>query len=236
MSEPRDYLRSGFIRSFKDIVERVDPHELVLELIQRRILPISELDQRCNDKREERMMRLLGRVHRQSLVDRSTLVEFVDALDQINTKDTGHKYEDIIDSFRAIERTGVPDDFRCEYLPFSEIERLVFDCTRRVAEKSLELDSLLPALVSRHVISMEAFDEVLDQKERLNQVHLLLETIERNGSRAFDAFVQILLDSDDRSAIGVGNMMQECLEAQKESPYTPSEWLGRRFAYQVFSN
>ena len=223
MSDPQDHLLSGFIHSFKDIVDRVDPHDLVLDLVQRRILPLSHMDRSPCERREERMMRLLGRVYRQSMVDTSTMPDFVSALKNINTTDPGHRYEDVIESFDVnfeVRGDGVKD-----YLPFNEIERRVFDCTRRVAEKSLELD-ILPALVSARVVGVEALEDILSQRDRLDQIHCLMEHIQSAGSLAFNKLVDTLLESEDRSALSVGTIMQECLQAQKESPHTPPEWLG----------
>lgn len=222
MSEPQGILLSGFIHNFKLIVDRVDPHDLVLEFIQRRILPANELERRCCEKREEKMMRLLARVYRSSAVDRSLMNTFVNALEQINTRDTGHKYEDIIESLKE-ERRGC----KCEFLPFNEVEKCVFNCTRRVVEKCLEPDSILPALVSREVIPMEIFEEVLEQKSRVDKVHCLMEAIQEKGSWALDRFVHTLVESEDHSAKEVGNLIQQCLEAQKESPHTPPEWLSK---------
>ena len=217
---------SGFIRSFKNIVDRVDPQDLVAELVQRRILPLSHAEQRSCERREERMMRLLGRVYRLSLVDPSTNEDFVSALERINTDDPGHRYGDIIESLT--EETEYSDrDLICDYLPFNEVEKCVFNCTRRVAEKSLEPDSVVPAMVSGGVISMESFEEISSQRDRLEKVHCLMEVIRKNGSRAFRTLVRVLLESEDRSANGVGFMMKDCLEAQECSPHTPPEWLSK---------
>lgn len=225
MSDPQKYVMAGFIRSFKEIVDRVDPHDLVCELIQRRILPPSYIEQRLCEKREERMMRLLARVYRQSLVDQHTEKEFLCVLTQINAKDPGYRYGDIIEILSRTEN----DHYSYSYMPFSKIEKRVFDCTRTVAEKSLEPDSILPDLVSGGAISIDNCAEILGQNDRLEQVHCLMDTIQKRGSWALDAFVRILLESDDRSAIGVGNTIQTCLQTQRDSPYTPAEWLGRIF-------
>ena len=228
MSDSPSSLVDGFIRSFRGIVDRVDPHDLVRELVQRRILPLSHLEQQTCERRSEAMMKLLGKVYRQSLVDHSTFADFVSALESINTSDPGHKYEDIIQELR-LDGTHVhpPETYLCDYLPFSEVERRVFDCTRRVAERSLEPDSLLPDLVSSRVISIEDCAELTERKDRLEQVHLLMDIILSRGSHALNRFMRTLLESEDRSANGVGQVIQRCLEAHQESPYTPREWLGK---------
>lgn len=228
MSDPQSRLLSGFIHNFKQIVDRVDPHDLVHEFVQRRILPLNQLEQRSCEIREQRMMRLLCRVYRQSLVDQDTMKDFVRVLHGINGADAGHRYEDIIESLT--EETSGDYSF-CDFLPFNEIEQCVFNCTRRVAEKSLEPDSILPELVSGGVISVETLEEVLDQSDRVNQIHCLMEAIRKNGSRALHKLVSTLLESEDRSAHGVGKIINECLEAQEESPHTPPEWLGKEFTF-----
>ena len=231
MSERSSRVADGFVRSFRDIVDRVDPQDLVLELVQRRILPPSYLERQPGERRREVMMKLLGRVYRQSLVDNSTYADFVSALDGVNTRDPGHRYEDIIQELGHANSEIEPLDevCPCHHLPFSEVERRVFDCTRRVAERCLEPDSVLPDLVSAGTISFEACMEVAEREDRLERVHHLMETILSGGSQALGAFVRTLLDSDDRSASGVGHVMHECLEAHRESPYTLPEWLGKSF-------
>lgn len=222
MSEPQGNLLSGFIHSFKLIVDRVDPHDLVLEFIQRRILPTNDLERRCCERREEKMMRLLAKIYRLSTIDQSMMNNFVNTLEQINTRDPGCRYEDVIESIREERR-----DCKCEFLPFNEVEKCVFDCTRRVVEKCLEPESILPTLVSRNVIPMELIEEVLQQNSRLDKVYCLMDAIQGEGSWALSEFVHTLLESEDHSAKSVGNLIQRCLEAQRESPHTPPEWLGK---------
>ena len=43
-------------------------------------------------------MRLLGKVYRQSYVDRNTLSDFVSVLREKNAADSGHRYEEVIES------------------------------------------------------------------------------------------------------------------------------------------
>ena len=156
----------------------------------------------------------------------SATEDFVSALQCINTNDPGHRYGDIIESLT--EETEYCDgDHFCDYLPFNRVERCVFNCTRRVAEKSLEPESIVPVMVSSRVISMETFEEISNQKDCVEKVHCLMEAIYKNGSRAFGKLVLALQESDDRTANGVGSIMKECLEAQAESPHTPPEWLGK---------
>ena len=175
------------------------------------------------------MMRLLGRVYRQSMVDYSTYADFVNALESINTSDPGHRYEDIIQELRIdASRADSRETYLCDYLPFSGVERRVFDCTRRVAERSLEPDSLLPDLVSAGAITVEDCVELADQrKDRREQAYCLMDVIQKRGSHALSRLVHTLLESEDRSANGVGRVMQDCLEAQQESPHTPQQWLGK---------
>lgn len=228
MSELPSRVANGFVRSFREIVDRVDPHDLVSELVQRRILPLSHLEQQSCEKRSQAMMKLLGKVHRQSLVDPSTYADFVGALDNVNTRDSGHKYEDIVEELR-FAGSDLDSSDAYPYLPFNEVERRVFDCTRRVAERSLESDSVLPDLVSAGAISIDECAELIERKDRLEQVHRLMDIIASRGSHALRLFVRTLLESEDRSARGVGQVIQSCLEAQQESPYTPREWLGKSF-------
>ena len=167
-------------------------------------------------------MRLLGKVYRQSYIDRNTLSDFVSVLREKNAADSGHRYEEVIESLTKEQL----DCIQCDRRPFSEIDKLVFNCTRPVVEKNLEPRSVLPALVSEGVITPDTCDNVLDNTTRIAQVHCLMQAIQERGSRAFEKFVHTLLQSDDRSASGVGNMIQECLVAHEESPYTCQEWWG----------
>lgn len=237
MAELPDQVAKAYIRGFKSIVDYVDPHDLVHELVERRILPLSYVEQHRCERRRVAMMKLLGKIHRQSLVDRITYGEFVDALEHVNTRDPGHKYEEIIKEIRPTIMAGngivSADTSSCEYVPFCEVERRVFECTRKVAERSLEPESILPDLVNSGAISIENCLESLEMKSRVEQVHHLMDTIIKRGSRALDSFVQILIGSEDRGVNGVGQIIKECLEAHRESPYTHSEWLGEPVHLQL---
>ena len=114
MSDSPNRVVEGLIRSFRKLVDRVDPHDLVRELVQRRILPLSHLEQQICERRDRAMMRLLGRVYRPSMVDYSTYADFVNALESINTSDPGHRYEDIIQELRIdASRADSPETHLC---------------------------------------------------------------------------------------------------------------------------
>ena len=205
----------------------MEPQDLVPELVQRHLLPAeSLLEPQLSQTRRERVMKLLGRLYRQSLVDPSTWADFVAALQVTNERDHGHKYGDLLRELAGPEtQSNVPCP--CDYLPLSEAEKRVFDLTRRVAESSLEPDFVLPALVTAAVLSADTCVEIVEAGERRDKVHCLMNSIESGGSQLLKLFVETLLESEDRSARGVGFIMNQCLQAMEESPYTPSEWLGK---------
>ena len=217
MSEPQTSLQAGFIRGFKLLVDRIDPGDVVPGCIQHRILPLSEMEARLHGARTEQMMRLLGTIHRQSFVDRSTLSDFVSVLREKQAADSGHAgYGEIID----VITQSAPQASSCAVVPFDETDGLVFNFTRPVVEKYLEPRPILPALVSEGVITPEECENILEQNTRLAQVHYLMQVVQDGGSLAFERFVSTLSNAEDRSTIGVSNIVRECLLAHRESPYT----------------
>ena len=205
----------------------MEPRDLLPQLVQRRVLLAADLEGVPCETRRERMIKMLGRVYRQSLVDSSTWTDFVYALQAANSED--NQYEDLVqDLLGSLEDPDIPSRVPCpcDYLPFSEAERRVFNLTRRVAERSLEPGSVLPALVSSGAIPPETCMDLIDLGDRQEQIYCLMNSVENGGSHALEAFVRTLVQSEDRSANGVGFVMQQCLDAQNESPYTPSDWLG----------
>ena len=211
MSEPQNRLRAGLIRSFKLLVDRLDPADILPGCVQRRILPLSEMERLRCETRAEGMMRLLGKLYRQSFVDPSTLEEFVDVLAEQDSRDSGYRYSDVIETIAQTQPDG--PSYRC--IPFSETDIAVFDCTRRVAENCLEPHPILPELVSKGVITPETCDEVLRQSSRSAQMHHLMHVIRERGILAFKLFAKVLLSCEDRLAKGVGDIIHKCLLAHQ---------------------
>ena len=195
-----DGLKLGFLACHKLLVQRIEPTGLIIELISRGVISMSEKEMILKEGVPSFMTdKLLTLLHRKAAFNPAVYEEFLLAMEEEETL------------------KSAVDDVRAAAVMDEAYSAAVLKAHEHTIVAGLTVSDILPELVSEGVVSPEENESIREGESSGEQAKRLLKIVRLRGLKGFLRFKDALLNSESQQQLG--RLLSRSVEAPDDKQY-----------------
>ena len=196
-------LKYGFLANHKELIERLEPVELLPFLIPQSVISFEEKELVQHESTTTlKTDRLLTIVHRRAASDPDVYGRLLGVLKDAEAS-SGQELGDIV---KKIEEDSKREDVRRRFQYTIGVLEEAHNAALRMHEQTivqgLSVDEIMPELISAGVLSLEEKDRIHGGATENEKARRLVNLLYKRGSYVFELFVGVLLKSDSHRRLG----------------------------------
>jgi apoptotic protease-activating factor len=192
---PEMYKRA-FTLNHSRLVKKLTSHELVEGTFSKSLITLSEKQEiEAENIESSQIGKLLGILHRRYVGDREIFIKLFDVLKAINEEEGGyidHVISSLQESLDPRSDSPVPSSNRI----LNEEDRAKLINNEDVIVGTLDVEKILPDLISEEVISFEESHFIENEKDFQKRAKLFLDILKTRNSNVYHKFLNILSETE----------------------------------------